>query len=124
MDPEFTKIATLVTVFGALLTAVYTSPKEMPYCAWDLLLSAAIISFCLHFRTDLQDNWLFLNLSRVAFSIAGMLATMAMLQALVPSLVKSIYNLNERVQDKLIVGILDVQFLITIGLFVSTLIWY
>lgn len=103
------EIATLATVFGALWTAIYTSPENVPYSIWDLLLSAGIIMFCIVFHADLQKSPLFLTLARAALSIACMLAVMTLIEAFIPNMVKKI---NRR-----ILRILDGQFLIAAVIF-------
>lgn len=116
MNVTVVEIATLVTVFSALLTAIYTSPEDKPYGAWDLLLSTGVIVFCFSFRTSLQKSPLFLMFARVGISIAAMLIVMTICQAISKRLVEKI--------NKPVLRILDGQFLITVLLFGSSWLWY
>ena len=116
MDQQAIQIATLVTVFGALLTAVYTSPKDFPYSIWDLLVSGGIITFCITFRVSLLGSPLFLTLARIALSVSLMLAIMSLMEAFKPAWVKKV--------DERYGRIFDGQFFIALALFAGSFLVY
>lgn len=88
MNQTIVEIATLVTVFSALLAAIYPGPEDKLYGVWDVLLAAGVIVFCLHFRSDLKTSPVFLVYATVGVSIAVMLILLTICQAISTNLVK------------------------------------
>lgn len=119
VDQQFVDVGTLLSVFGSLLTVVYTDPVQQPYCAWDLAVSAAIISFCARFRAMQKTHSPFFQLARVAFSVALMVIIMTVLQALFPEAVTQIDKLNTQMQDTIVIRLFDFQFLLALAIFAA-----
>ena len=78
-ETELSRLASLVTLFGALLTVIYSNPA-VGYDVWDLLVAASVIAVCWRLRMSHEPGDIHLHVSRAAFSLASMLITMTALQ--------------------------------------------